>query len=102
MRTRILDSDRNRPEQYRLPALASNEALDEQYGDVVREIYDNALEPQAVADLVHEAVLSGRFYVFTDDAFDDAIARRHREIEQGTDPTLTGHLLEEHLRSQNR
>ena len=99
--TRILDSDRNRPEQYREPALA-REPTDEATRTIITEIYSGALEPAAVAEMVHDAVVDKRFYVFTDDVFDDAIARRHREIEQRLNPQLEGHLIETHVRNQHR
>ena len=97
--TRILESDRNRPERYREPALA-REPADEATRAIVTEIYSGALEPAAVAEMVHDAVVYKRFYVFTDHVFDDAIARRHREIEQGLNPHLEGHLIETHVQNQ--
>lgn len=99
--TRILESDRNRPEQYREPALAT-EPADDTTRRIITEIYSGALEPATVAEMVHDAVVDKRFYVFTDDVFDDAIARRHREIEQRLNPHLDGHLIETHVRNQQR
>lgn len=102
VRTRILESDRNRPEKYRLPALESNERRESEYGELVREIYEGALGPDAVADMVHDAVVDGTFYVLTDHAFDDAIRLRHSQIEGRTTPQLEGHLIETHVRDKMR
>ena len=97
VRTNILDSDRNRPE-----TLTSSMALDRSDEDdmrkqIVREIYDLALEPNKVADLVFDAVDSKQFYIFTEDTFRDAIINRHRNIESRTNPVLAANLVEEHL-----
>ena len=97
VRTNILDSDRNRPE-----TLTSSIALDRSDEDdmrkqIVREIYDLALEPEKVADLVFDAVDSKQFYIFTEDTFRDAIISRHRNIEFRTNPVLAANLVEEHL-----
>lgn len=97
VRTNILDSDRNRPE-----TLTSSIALDRSDEDdmrkqIVREIYDLALEPDKVADLVFDAVDSKQFYIFTEDTFRDAIINRHRNIESRTNPVLAANLVEEHL-----
>ena len=97
VRTNILDSDRNRPE-----TLTSSIALDRSDEDdmrkqIVREIYDLALEPDKVADLVFDAVDSKQFYIFTEDTFRDAIISRHRNIESRTNPVLAANLVEEHL-----
>jgi NAD(P)-dependent dehydrogenase (short-subunit alcohol dehydrogenase family) len=97
VKTNILDSDRNRPE-----GLTSRNTLDN-YGDedmrkqMVREIYDLALHPDRVAELVFNAVDANQFYIFTDNTFEDAIKNRHRNIETATNPTLTADLVEEHL-----
>ena len=97
VRTNILDSDRNRPE-----TLTSSIALDRSDEDdmrkqIVREIYDLALDPDKVADLVFDAVYSKQFYIFTEDTFRDAIINRHRNIESRTNPVLAANLVEEHL-----
>lgn len=102
VRTQILESDRNRPEKYRLPALAVNEARQSEYGDLIREIYDSSLSPDAVAEMVETAIRESQFYIFTDEAFAAAIADRHREIETVTNPTLGGSIIETHVRDQSR
>ena len=97
VKTNILDSDRNRPE-----ILTSNDSLNESNDDdgrkeAVREIYNLALDPESVADLVFKAVQSKQFYIFTENTFQDAIKSRHRDIESARNPTLGANLVEEHL-----
>ena len=97
VKTNILDSDRNRPE-----ILTSNDSLNESNDDdgrkeAVREIYNLALDPESVADLVFKAVQSNQFYIFTENTFQDAIKSRHRDIELARNPMLGANLVEEHL-----
>ena len=97
VKTNILDSDRNRPE-----ILTSNDSLNESNDDdgrkeAVRDIYNLALDPESVADLVFKAVQSKQFYIFTENTFQDAIKSRHRDIELARNPTLGANLVEEHL-----
>ncbi len=47
----------------------------------------NALRPETVADLVHEAVLDKKFWIFTDEEHLATIATRHEEIRYQSDPT---------------
>ena len=97
VKTNILDSERNRPE-----ILTSNVSLNEPDDqdtrkEAVREIYNLALDPDSVADLVFKAVESKQFYIFTENTFQDAIKSRHRDIELVRNPMLGTNLVEEHL-----
>ena len=97
VKTNILDSERNRPE-----ILTSNVSLNEPADqdtrkEAVREIYNLALDPDSVADLVFKAVESKQFYIFTENTFQDAIKSRHRDIELVRNPMLGANLVEEHL-----
>ena len=97
VKTNILDSERNRPE-----ILTSNVSLNEPDDqdtrkEAVREIYNLALDPDSVADLVFKAVESKQFYIFTENTFQDAIKSRHRDIELVRNPMLGANLVEEHL-----
>ena len=97
VKTNILDSERNRPE-----ILTSNVSLNEPDDqdtrkEAVREIYNLALDPDSVSDLVFKAVESKQFYIFTENTFQDAIKTRHRDIELVRNPMLGANLVEEHL-----
>lgn len=97
--TNILDSERNRPEQLGLPALAEPEH-DDETRKIVEAVYEMALDPGVVAELVHDAVVAGTFWLPTDQVFDEAVALRHRQLEARENPTLRGHIIEEELRSR--
>ena len=97
VRTNILDSDRNRPETLTSSIALGRSDEDDMRKQIVREIYDLALDPDKVADLVFDAVDSKQFYIFTEDTFRDAIINRHRNIESRTNPVLAANLVEEHL-----
>ena len=47
----------------------------------------NALKPDVVADLVHDAVTENKFWIFTDEAHNPAIIARHREIQERRPPS---------------
>lgn len=47
------------------------------------------LDPEVVGEQVHDAVLAGQFWLFTDEAWDDAIARRAHEITHRLAPTIS-------------
>lgn len=97
--TNILDSERNRPEQLRKPALADDGGTSE-LRDMAAAIYEGAMDPSVVADQVHDAIVAEQFWIITDHVFDEAVTQRHREIEHRSNPILRGHLLEEELRSR--
>ena len=97
VRTQILDSDRNRPETLMDATIALSNEEQEIRETIVREIYDQALDPSIVAALVYDAVEANNFYIFTDDSFSDALRERHRNIENAQNPNPGANLIEEHL-----
>ncbi len=81
--TNIVDSARNRP------GGAGGTRSDRggtRFVEVARQLVASGLAPETVADQIHDAVLSGQFWVFTDDVWDAPIARRHRQIEERAAP----------------
>ncbi|MBO12840.1 MAG: hypothetical protein CMJ68_19045, partial [Planctomycetaceae bacterium] len=62
---------------------------------ILEEFAAIALEPSKVADLVHDAILDGTFWVFTDNQHDENISRRHMEILERKNPSQKVPLLEE-------
>lgn len=92
--TRILESDRNRPEQ--LTNVLEREMTDEEAAmrEIATEFFAAAKPPADVADLVHDAVLSKQFWLFTDNDFDMHIKTRHTDIAERRDPTRFGGLVE--------
>ena len=68
------------------------EAIDA-FEKMLEEIYSKAKMPEEVAELVFAAIVEGRFWIQTDGFFRDAIAARHRSIENDTDPPARGNVL---------
>src|SRR5688572_29110632 len=93
--TNIITSERNRPEALRRPLLEP-ERTDEDLnrGRASYEIFMNAKPPHEVADLVHDAIVEGRFWILTDEVFTPEINRRLDAIRDRTDPTARGTLLD--------
>ena len=87
--TRIDESTRNRPE-WAAPALdaASPAPEAEVARAAIADLLRGGRDPAAVADLVHDAVVANRFWIFTTEDFDGLLATRHRNIESGTNPAV--------------
>jgi NAD(P)-dependent dehydrogenase (short-subunit alcohol dehydrogenase family) len=84
VRTAIMDADRNWPA--RLGETPSRAPA----ADVLRPHFERAIgegmDPVAVADLVAEAVVSGRFWVLPHPEFVELAMRRWHRIAEGLDP----------------
>ena len=93
--TNIINSERNRPEALRRP-LIETERSD---AELVRsraslEVFTSAKPPHEVADLVHDAIVENKFWIFTDEIFTPEIERRLDSIRRRTDPPTRGSLLD--------
>ena len=86
VRTAIAESDRNRPEWAAPNALV--EPTDEQEAAMafVKDSIASGTDPSDVADLVHDAVVEGRFWIFTDLAMLDLLADKHASIMENRNP----------------
>lgn len=86
--TRIMDSERNRPEHLRVPEGAG--ALPT--GDAMQALVAEGMPPETVADKVFAAIRDRRFWVMTHDDegdfFVDAVARRLRSVAERSNPEL--------------
>ena len=95
--TNIMTSERNRPEALRRPLIEperTDEDLDR--GRASYEIFTNAKPPHEVADLVHDAIVERRFWIFTDEVFTpEIITVSTRFVTEPTPPTsgLTARCL---------
>lgn len=99
VRTRIIESERNRPEELRRPHIPAEPTPQQiETHKVVREIFGQAKPPHEVADLVHDAVLENRFWVFTDEVYTPSIVERLDSIRDRTDPPARGSLIEVYFR----
>jgi NAD(P)-dependent dehydrogenase (short-subunit alcohol dehydrogenase family) len=66
-------------------------AKDERAGrwlDFSEQALGSGLDPEVVGELVHDAVLDDQFWLFTDEAWDEAIERRAHEITHRLPPTI--------------
>ena len=87
VRTRITSSARNRPEQLRNPdePLPEKDAWDEEQAsgrqDALETRFGRAKQPDEAADILHDGLLEGRFYIWTDDIFVEGLRDRHAEIQ---------------------
>jgi len=84
--TAIAESARNRPEWAAPPRDVEPTAMEEMMRAYVVDQLRSGMEPTAVADLVHDAILSGTFWVFTDRQMVAALAPRHEAVLAGTNP----------------
>jgi NAD(P)-dependent dehydrogenase (short-subunit alcohol dehydrogenase family) len=81
VRTRIGESDRNRP-----PDVEPGPDLDPQVAAGMRQLLASGMEPLEVAGHVVDAIRGGRFYVLTHPEMSDGIRRRAEEVLAGGPP----------------
>ena len=94
--TEIHRSERNRPKELQNEPTEESEMSAEQRGQIeaaLAGIYENAVQPAQVAELVLAAIVEGRFWIQTDGYYRKAIAARHRAIENDTDPPARGTVV---------
>ncbi|MDE0927202.1 MAG: SDR family NAD(P)-dependent oxidoreductase [Acidimicrobiales bacterium] len=86
--TNIFVSDRNQPEEL-TEALAEPPSEEDatRRAAIMEYMQANALRPETVADLVHDAVMDKKFWIFTDEEHLATIATRHEEIRHQSSPT---------------
>ncbi|MEZ5261863.1 MAG: SDR family NAD(P)-dependent oxidoreductase [Acidimicrobiales bacterium] len=84
--TNIMDSARNRPPG-QAAAAAEPDAGGARFVEVARRMIEQGKPPAEVADLVHDAVRTDQFWLFTDEVWDEPIARRQREIAERAAPS---------------
>lgn len=85
--TNILESARNRPGGPRRGG-AERDRGGARFVEVVRRMIEQGKSPLEVADLVHDAILANQFWLFSDEVWDEPIARRHKEIGERRPPTF--------------
>ncbi len=86
--TNIFTSERNQPEGMKssLAEPPSDEDASQREA-MIEWLRANALKPDVVADLVHDAVTENKFWIFTDETHIPAITARHREIQERRPPS---------------
>jgi NAD(P)-dependent dehydrogenase (short-subunit alcohol dehydrogenase family) len=86
VRTNLMDAERNWPEALGdppPPALGADVV-----GGHVRRAVDEGTTPAAVADMVAQAVSTGRYWIFPHPEFVEIAAQRWNSITEGRDPEL--------------
>jgi len=86
VRTNIMDAGRNWPAslgEQPPPSFAAEITVPH-----VQKAIDNAITPAHVADLVADAVVADRFWVFTEQPFVDLAIRRWQTVADGTNPEI--------------
>lgn len=90
VRTDIADSDRNRPEWAAPNALVEPTPQQEESMAFVREALASGMEPDEVAELVHDAIVGDRFWIFTDLGMVAMLADKHASIMENRNPMAFG------------
>ena len=84
--TAIAESARNRPEWAAPPRDVEPTAMEETMRAFVVDQLRSGMDPTAVADLVHDAIMSATFWIFTDRRMVSALEPRHQSVLSGTNP----------------
>ena len=90
--TDIDTSERNRPEWAMPNALAEPTEKEEMGFKFFQELLAAGMKPDAVADLVHDAVVNDRFWIFTDLDMVQWLADKHDSIMENRNPVSTQRL----------
>jgi NAD(P)-dependent dehydrogenase (short-subunit alcohol dehydrogenase family) len=84
--TEIDRSERNRPE-WAAPGLGVEASAEEEaIRAFVSEQLRSGMQPDDVADLVHDAILAGQFWIFTDNQMVQSLAGDYEALLAGTNP----------------
>jgi NAD(P)-dependent dehydrogenase (short-subunit alcohol dehydrogenase family) len=86
--TSILADAHRRPESLVPPGGVESTPEQERVEEAMRDLLSGGHTPDHVAELVHDAVLAGTFYIFTQADAMAAIEARHRAIETGGFPPM--------------
>lgn len=84
--TRIAESTRNRPEWAAPSALDDSAEETSETFEFVKEALASGLDPDHVANLVHDAVVGSKFWVFTHADMVEALRGRYEGILDGANP----------------
>jgi short-subunit dehydrogenase len=90
IRTRILESERNRPPELRNEADQPDQTPEaEAVRQTAQALIQAGMPPEQVADIVFEAVANEKFYILPNaEGFREAIKIRMEDILQERNPTI--------------
>ena len=86
VRTGIMESDRNMPEWAAPHALAEPTDDQDLAMAFIKESIESGMEPDEVADLVHDAVVDRAFWIFPHPAMVEMLADKHASIMENRNP----------------
>ena len=90
VRTEIAEASRNQPESAAPPALFEPTEEQQAARAFVKAAIDGGMEPDAVADLVHDAIVNNRFWIFTDLGMVEMLREKHASIVENRNPQIFG------------
>lgn len=88
VRTRIMESERNRPEAPRPELTEASIALARMLHGAVVGMVEKGLDPAEVGNLVADSICARRFYILTHPSWANMIESRMRNILEGGDPAF--------------
>lgn len=86
--TQIWDSERNRPDELQNPEHRATPEQADLIREAMRQMLEDSISPEQVADLVHAAVVDERFYIFTHQGTGAAVEQRMRQMVQAKNPEM--------------
>ena len=86
VRTQILESDRNIPEWAAPNALEERTEEQEASRAFIAEAIQSGMEPDQVAELVHDAIVNRKFWIFTDLDMVAMLEDKHASILENRNP----------------
>jgi NAD(P)-dependent dehydrogenase (short-subunit alcohol dehydrogenase family) len=89
IRTRIANSDRNRPAHLKRPEEAGTPEMDIAE-NAIRSIIETGLDPSVMAERVHQGIMQDRFYLLADEGttWDEACLSRLEDIRLRRNPSF--------------
>ncbi len=86
--TKIAESARNRPEWAAPSALNEPSPEQEARVEFIRDQLQSGLDPDAVGDLVHDAIIDDQFWIFTDMTMVAALETRFKNVLACANPAM--------------
>ena len=87
VKTNIIDSERNRPDEFQTPAQEGDEA-GQAMNEAFRQMIDQGMPPAQVAEKVFAAIQAEKFYILPHPELLEPVRSRMEDILQQRNPTL--------------
>jgi NAD(P)-dependent dehydrogenase (short-subunit alcohol dehydrogenase family) len=89
VKTRVLESDRNRPAELQNASQMQLNPAGEAFLQYMQQAVETGMPPEKVAEIVFQAIREEKFYILTHPEFKAAIESRNEDVLQGRNPTFT-------------